>query len=355
MKIAVMGHGTVGRSLVALLDEQKKGAVKYILEIPEKCTTERMVSNVNIIMQDPEIDTVVDALPAVHPSYEFMKAALESGKNVVTSNKAALCFGFRELMALAEKNSVELKYEASCGGTIPCIAEAVSLSGSNDISACFGIMNGTTNYILDNMLRNGVSFDDALKKAQELGYAEADPTADLSGYDVKNKIVILSNTAYHSYVVNEFPVCGIEKLTGEILKSFLETGKTIKLLGMSVRDGEKYAIGVAPVVLPLASLEANVPQNFNMFTFRCSNAGDVKLYGQGAGGNPTADAMLRDLYCLEQKQNGKTVFFDGMEYEPALLKGTGYFEDHTEKGTLNDLYDMAKAENKFFAFEPDFM
>lgn len=350
-----MGHGTVGKSLVSLLDQQRKGSVKYILEIPEKCASERMISDVNIIMNDREIDTVVDALPAIHPSYEFMRSALEHGKNVVSSNKAALCFAFRELIELAEKNHVVLKYEASCGGTIPCIAEACALSSSNEITACFGIINGTTNFILDNMVRNGVSFEDALQKAKEFGYAEADPTADLSGYDVKNKIVILSDTAYHGYVENDFPVCGIEKLTGEILGKFLKEGKTVKLLGISIKEKNSYAIGVVPAVLPMTALEANVPLNFNLFTFRCSNAGDVKLYGQGAGGDPTADAMLRDLFSLEREEKGCDRFDQCLNYAPSLLKGKGYFGDHTETGSLKDLYEKAKRENTFFAFEPDFI
>ena len=355
MKIAVMGYGTVGKSLVSFLDRDREGSVKYILEIPEKCTEKRMISDVNVIMNDPEIGIVVDALPAVHPSYDFMKKALSVGKNVVTSNKAALCFGFRELTELAAEKKVSLRYEASCGGTIPCIAEAESLSGSNTITACYGIMNGTTNFILDNMIRNGADFADALKMAQQLGYAEADPTADLSGYDVKNKIVILSNTAYHGYTVTDFPVCGIEKISSDILSSFAKEGKTIKLLGMSVREGDRYALGVAPAVLPLSSLEASVPRNFNMFTFRCTNAGDVKLYGQGAGGNPTADAMLRDIYRIDDKQGSGCRFDSILKYDPSLLQGKGYIGNGTQVGTLSDLFEKAKAADSFFAFEPEFI
>jgi len=354
MKIAVMGHGTVGRSLVGLLDQAGEN-VAYILEIPEKCTEKRMISDVDIIMNDPSVDLVVDALPAVHPSYDFMKEAVLHNKHVVTSNKAALCFGFEELMGLAEKHGVTIRYEASCGGTIPCIEEAGNLSSTNEITACYGIMNGTTNFILDKMIRNGADFGETLKEAQALGYAEADPTADLSGYDVKNKLVILSNTAYHGFVVPDFPVCGIEKIGSTILKALEKEGKAIKLLGMSVREGDRYALGVAPVILSASSLETGVPKNFNMFTFRTENAGEVKLYGQGAGGVPTADAMMRDIVKIENGSSGKNDFSRCLTYAPELLTGNGYFDTETEQGTFEELKKKADTLGCFFAFEPDFL
>jgi len=354
MRIAVLGYGTVGKSLVQLLDKAGKD-IAYILEIPEKCVEKRMVSDVSIIMNDPSVDLVVDALPAVHPSYDFMKEALLHDKHVVTSNKAALCFGFKELMELAEKHGVTLGYEASCGGTIPCIEEAGNLSATNEVTGCYGIMNGTTNFILDKMLRQGADFEETLKEAQKLGFAEADPTADLSGYDVKNKLVILSNTAYHGFVVSDFPTCGIEKISSRILKELEKEEKAIKLLGMSVREGNRYALGVAPVILPAASLEANVPKNFNMFTFCCSNAGEVKLYGQGAGGVPTADAMMRDIQKAENSSCRKAGFSKKLEYAPELLTGTGYFDMKKEKGVFADLKKKAETLGCFFAFEPDFI
>lgn len=354
MKIAVMGHGTVGKCLVNLLDQAGK-EVAYILELPDKCKERRMVSDVNIIMDDASVELVVDALPAVHPSYEFMKEALLHGKNVVTSNKAALCFGFEELMGLADSHGVSLRYEASCGGTIPCIDEAENLSSTNEVTACYGIMNGTTNYILDKMIRQGADFGEALKEAQKLGYAEADPTADLSGYDVKNKLVILSNTAYHGYVVSDFPVCGIELIGSTVLKALEQEGKAVKLLGMSVREGDRYALGVAPVILSAGSLETGVPKNFNMFTLRTDHAGEVKLYGQGAGGVPTADAMMRDIIRIENGSAGKADFSKRLTYAPELLTGTGYFGTETEKGTFEELKQKADELGCFFAFEPDFM
>lgn len=356
MNIAVMGYGTVGKSVVRLLENKAEIRVKYILELPEKCVEERMVSDPEIFFSDPEIETVVDALPGVHPSYELMKKALQAGKNVVTSNKAALAFGLEDLLELTSENGPKIYPEATTGGTIPVMKEAVSLSRSNEITHLYGIMNGTTNFILDVMMKEGWTFAAALKKAQELGYAEADPTADLCGFDVKNKVILLSSVAYHGMVTREFPVFGIEKITKEVLDDLSLKGKTIKLLGISVRKDNRYAIGVVPVILPLSSLEANVPKNFNMFTLGCSFAGDVKLYGQGAGGDPTADAVIRDLYdALCGGGISGSYFNRKLVYDPGLLTGKGLIGDTEESGTLEELSAKAAEQDAFFAFLPDFM
>lgn len=353
MTAGLLGYGVVGRSAAEIIDKRNDIELRYILELPDKCTCERMVSDIDIILNDSEVNVVIDALPAVHPSYEFIKKAVLAGKNVVTSNKAALNYGFQELMTLALEKQVSIKYEASCGGTIPDITEAVKLSETNEITACYGIMNGTTNFILDSMDKNGSDFADVLKEAQRLGYAEADPTADIGGFDVKNKIAILSATSFRGFVASEFPVCGIEKITKNILEAFKAENKMIKLMGLSVRDGERYAMGVVPVVLPSGSLEAAVPKNFNIFTLKCSYAGDVKLYGQGAGGYPTADAVVRDVVSLADRGEQKPYFVNKLVYDESVLTGIGYFNGTTERGTLSEL--MKKADGEFFAFEPDFM
>lgn len=357
MRVAVMGHGIVGGSLVKLLDARDDVTVKYILEMPDRCTEERMVSDVDILCNDPEVELIVDALPAIHPSYEYIKKALESGKHVVTSNKAALCYGFRELVELAEEKGLSLRYEASCGGTIPCIHEAAELAKTNEITACYGIMNGTTNFILYKMLTKGTDFDETLKQAQELGYAEKDPTADLSGFDVKNKLVILSNTAYQGFVNSEFPMIGIENITLEAMKQLNESGYGVKLMGLSVRKGNSYALGVVPVILPGGALEASVPDNYNMFTLCCSNAGPVKLYGQGAGGVPTADAMVRDILSVmhTKKENTQPYFKNELTYDPSILTGGAIIGGEKYWGRLDELSEQAKQHNVFFAFEPDFL
>ena len=353
MRIAVLGYGVVGKEVCAALEASGEHELKWILRRAEGGA--KTTADVERILNDPDVELVCDVLPGTHPSYEYMKRALEAGKHVVTANKAALCFGFRELVELAERKRLHLRYEASCGGTIPDVAEALSLARTNEIDAVYGIMNGTTNFILDKMNREGADFGPTLREAQKLGYAEADPTADLSGFDVKNKIVILASTAYRGYCTTEFPMCGIQRLTKGILDRFRAEGKTVKLFGLSVREGERYAIGVAPVVLPLGALEAHVPANFNLFTLRGDKAGALKLYGQGAGGAPTADAVLRDVAAIAAAPApaGKAWFSRKLVYDPALLAGKGYIGDETATGTLAALCETALAAGQFLAFEPD--
>ena len=355
MRIAVLGHGVIGRHVCATIDSSAEHELKWILERPELATEPKMTGDVSEIMNDPTVELVCDILPGTHPSYEYMKMALEAGKHVVTVNKAALCFGFRELTELAESRGLCLRYEAACGGTIPDIAETLKLAQTNEITAVYGIMNGTTNFIIDKMNREGAEFEPTLREAQRLGYAEADPTADLSGFDVKNKIIIISNTAYKCCCTNEFPMCGIEHLTKDILDDFAAEGKTVKLFGLSVRRGDRYAIGVAPVVLPMDALEAHVPTNFNLFTLRADKAGEIKLYGQGAGGVPTADAVVRDITAIAEApaHRGGAYFSRPMVYDPSLLTGTGYLGSREVYGTLEELCRQALAERAFLAFEPD--
>lgn len=355
MRIAVLGHGVIGRNVCATLEASAEHELKWILEQPKFATEPKMTSDIDQIMNDPEVDLVCDILPGTHPSYEYMKRALEAGKHVVTVNKAALCFGFQELVELAESKGVSLRYEAACGGTIPDIAETLKLAQTNEIETIYGIMNGTTNYIIDKMNREGAEFEPTLREAQQLGYAEADPTADLSGFDVKNKIIVISNTAYKCYCTKEFPMCGIELLTKDALDRFRAVGKTVKLFGISVRKGGKYAIGVAPVVVSLDALEAHVPQNFNLFTIKASNAGEIKLYGQGAGGVPTADAVVRDIIAIAESpaKTGKPYFDRELTYDPSLLSGKGYIGDKVVEGTLEELAKKAQEAKQFFAFEPE--
>ena len=354
MRIAVLGHGVIGKNVCATLEASAEHELKWILEQPQFATEPKMTSDIDQIMNDPEVDLVCDILPGTHPSYEYIKRALEAGKHVVTVNKAALCFGFQELVELAERKGVFLRYEASCGGTIPDIAETLKLAQTNEIETIYGIMNGTTNYIIDKMNREGAEFEPTLREAQQLGYAEADPTADLSGFDVRNKIIIISNTAYKCYCTTEFPMCGIELLTKDILDGFRADGKTVKLFGISVREGNRYALGVVPTVLPLDALEAHVPQNFNLFTIKASKAGEIKLYGQGAGGVPTADAVVRDIIAIAEApaRDGKPYFARQLTYDPSLLSGKGYIGDEVVEGTLEELAKQAKDAKQFFAFEP---
>lgn len=354
MKIAILGHGTVGRNVYKLLLEVKDIEVKYVLELPDRLKESFMVSDPGIIFNDPEIELVVEALPGIHPAYEYIKEALSHKKHVVSSNKAALCFGFSELHELAKAHGVSLYYEASCGGGIPIIEELMRVGKLDKINSISGILNGTCNYILHQMDKNDMAYDAALKEAQRLGYAEADPTADVSGFDVRNKIIILSSLAYDCYAETDIPMMGIEHITKADMDSFKAEGKAVKLMGISRQDGSSYALGVVPVILPADSMEANVPLNFNIVSFTGNYVGELKLYGQGAGGDPTADAVVRDVEKILYKDSKayERRFEQKLSYKPELLRGRCHIggEVH-EDMVLKDAVAKAKTEGKSLYFE----
>lgn len=356
MKIAVLGYGGVAQAFCKYIDERDSDfEIKYILRRKGKDTEPRMVTDINTILTDNEIMIVVDLLGGLDLSLQYMRQALAARKHVVTANKAALCRGFKELTTLADKGKLQLRYEATCGGTVPIVAELISLSRCNEINSVFGILNGTTNYILYKMFKERAEFDDMLKDAQRLGYAEADPTADIGGFDVANKISILSATAYRGYITSDYPVYGMDMITKRLMDGFAETGKTVKYMGISKRKGNRYALGVVPVVVNAGSIEANVPLNYNMGIITGDNCGDIKLYGQGAGGRPTADAVVRDCHTVKETINTQPefIFTNELIYDPELLTGTGYIGGQAIHGNLEHLTAIARDREVALAFEMD--
>lgn len=354
MKIAVLGYGTVGKSVCKYIEGDSRDIqIAYVLRRPGKATEPFMTEDFDKILEDKTVGIVVDALSGKIDSYDYMKKALMAGKHVVTANKAALAYAMEELCTIAAEHKVQLKYEASSGGTIPVVSEIISTTHTNYLSSVYGILNGTTNFILDKMVKDGSDFAETLKEAQELGYAEADPTADIGGFDVKNKIMILASTAYHGFVTADFPVVGIEKLTKKILDDYAAEGKAIKLMGISVRDDNDYALGVVPCVIGKDQLEAHVPVNNNIVTLVGDMCGELKLYGQGAGGAPTADALLRDIYAIFNSVNVDVEFqfFRKLRYVPEMLKGSAYIGGSKYEGTLEELVKLANEKNEFIAFE----
>lgn len=354
MKIAVLGYGTVGKSICRYIEGDSKDIqIKYVLRRPGKATEPFMTESYEEILNDPEVEVVVEALSGRVDPCEFMKQALLSGKHVVSANKAALAYDFKELVSLAASKNVMLKYEASSGGTIPIVSEIISTTKTNYLSQLYGIMNGTSNFILDKMIEEESEFDAALKEAQKLGYTETDPSSDISGLDVKNKLILLTSTAYHGFVTDDFPMLGIENITKEIMDFFAGQHKAIKLMGISIRNDNDYALGVAPCVIEKDSLEAHVPLNYNLITIVGDMCGDLKFYGQGAGGKPTADALLRDIYAISDSVNKDAMkqFFRKLNYKPGLLKGSAYIGHEKYRGTLEELYRIAKEKEAFIAFE----
>ncbi len=321
MKIAILGYGTVGRGVDQIVAGVEGIEVTRILELPDRCEGPRMTSDYASIVSDPSIEVVLECMGGLEPAHTFIMQALEAGKSVVTSNKAVVAAFFDEFARAAEEHGASLLIEATCGGGIPWIASIEKVRRIDEVSSLSGIMNGTTNFIVDAMIKNDADFDETLARAQELGYAEADPSADIDGIDVKNKTRIAVSVAFDTACEPEIPVTGIRTLTKADLDLFAARGCTVKLLGRAVQRDGRYAASVEPVALPSASLEANVPANFNLVSLEGTTVGPLKFYGQGAGSLPTGNAMVQDVIDYAAGRRPRYDFSRALAYDPALLAG----------------------------------
>jgi len=305
---AVLGFGTVGSGVVELVEMNKEHIaqkleqelnIKYILDIRDFSDSpykDRFVKSFDIIENDPTIKVVAEVIGGVTFAYDYTVRALKAGKSVVTSNKELVAQHGFELLQLAKEHNVNYFFEASVGGGIPIIRPMHRCMAANEISEVYGILNGTTNYILTNMIVNNMKFEDALKNAQELGYAEKDPTADVEGIDACRKICILASLAFgnHIYPSNVYAE-GITKITLEDVAIADETGYAIKLIGQAKKLGEKAKVMVSPALVPHKSLLAHVDDVFNAILLRGNAVGDVFFSGRGAGKLPTASAVVADI------------------------------------------------------------
>lgn len=307
-KVAVLGYGTVGSGIVEVIKTNQElinkrvGAevdVKYILDLrdfPGDPYENLVVHDIQVILDDPEVTVVCEAMGGIEPAFTFTKSALKKGKSVCTSNKALVAEHGTELIELAKANKCNYMFEASCGGGIPIIRPLRTSLSPEKITAIKGILNGTTNYILTKMEHEGADFNDVLKDAQEKGYAERNPEADIEGYDACRKIAILSslafgNTVYYENVYTE----GITKITTDDFAYMKQIHATIKLLGMSKEVDGKYFAMVAPFVISDESPLYSVNGVMNAIQVTGNAVGDTMYYGAGAGKLPTASAVVSDV------------------------------------------------------------
>ncbi len=308
-QVAILGHGVVGSGVVEVLEKneqslaRKVGAtisVKHILdlrEFPELSYCDKFTKDFDKILSDPEVSVVVEVMGGLKPAYEYVKASLEAGKSVVTSNKELVAAKGAELLDIAAKHGQNFLFEASVGGGIPIIRPLHQCLGANEITEIAGILNGTTNFILTKMIREGSSFEDALKLAKELGYAESNPAADVEGTDACRKICILASLAFGKHVYpDNVSTVGITSITKEDVQYASDWGGVIKLIGhTSLCEDGKVQIGVAPCFIPGDSQLAGVDDVFNGILVRGDATGDVVFYGKGAGKLPTASAVVADI------------------------------------------------------------
>ena len=298
MKIAILGFGTVGSGVYEIAKNLKNIEVKKVLE-KDLNKINIATDNYDEIINDKEIELVVECMGGLHPAYEFIMQALKSKKSVVSANKAVIAKYLDEFLEAAKENNVEFRFEASVGGGIPCLAGIQKIRRVENIDKFYGIFNGTSNFILDNMYRFENEFFTTLKTAQELGYAEADPSADIDGYDVTNKVIISSALAYDGFIKNEFPCFTMRNITKEDILYFKKKGLIAKYIGEATTVGNEYEASVMLNLFPTNALEGNVLSNYNIVTVQSHTMGEVKFYGQGAGKLPTANAIIQDILDIQ--------------------------------------------------------
>ena len=297
MNIGLLGFGVVGRGVYEITTAREDMQVTKVLCLEDISLPDaESVKDIKLIVEDPSIDTVVEAMGGLHPAYEFVRAAIENGKNVVTSNKALVCTFYDELLPLAKEKGVSFRSTAAVGGGIGWLSELERARRVQKINEVGGIMNGTCNYILDNMTRFGLDYADVLKQAQKLGYAEANPSTDVDGIDTWHKVILSSNIAFGVTVDKEtVPVAGIRNIQAQDVENFKAHNLVCKLISTGKRTENGYSIYVQPTLVQSGDLEAAVPMNYNLITFVGETSDRMSFYGQGAGRYPTAYNVVQDL------------------------------------------------------------
>ena len=336
--IAIIGHGIVGSGVVEVLREGREVLsrradcevnLKYILDI-KTVDDECYISDFSTILNDPDIDVVVETAGGATFALEYTRAALDAGKCVVTSNKELVATHGDKLLALARERNVNYLFEGAVGGGIPIIRPISQCLLANRLEEIYGILNGTTNFILTKMAAGGMDFASALKQAQELGYAERDPGDDITGKDVCRKICILASLAFGRHISpDDVETEGIESVTIDDIIWAKSKNFSVKLIGRAVRLENGVAAYVAPMMVPKSNLLANVNDVYNA-VITCGNAaGDVMFYGRGAGKLPTASAVVADIIDALRHKNARKYFDwqpakDGWLVPPSEIKSQWY-------------------------------
>ncbi|MBW4829251.1 MAG: homoserine dehydrogenase [Clostridiaceae bacterium] len=335
INIGLMGLGTVGSGVYEIINKRRRFFEDEIGERIKikKVLVKNLNKNRNIdinnklltlnpkdILDDPEVDIVIDVLSEKEIAYDYLKYALENKKHVVTANKAVVSSKMEELLYLSKENNKAFLFEASVGGGIPIINSLKQGINADDIFQIQGILNGTTNYILTKMYEKGISFEEALKDAQDKGYAEADPTDDIKGYDTGRKLAILSTIAYNQPVGLKFINCrGIDEISIEDINEFKKLKLVPKLIGSSQRSDNHIYASVEPLLVRDESFFSNVKDAFNIISLRGYNTGELRFYGQGAGKNPTANSVVLDVLDIV-----KGTYINGKVYKNRKINGDKY-------------------------------
>ncbi len=323
--VAVIGYGVVGSGTVELFEKNREDIchkigrdcdIKYICDLrdfPGDKFEDRLVKDFNVILNDEEIEVVAEVVGGATFAYEYTRKLLEKGKSVVTSNKELVAMHGAELLSIAKAHDCNYLFEASVGGGIPIIRPLNKCLAGNKITKIAGILNGTTNFILTKMIKEQMSFEDALSMAQKLGYAEADPTADVEGHDACRKICILASLAFGKHVYPKYVHCsGISHITLDDVEYAENAGYGIKLIGSAEPlDDGRIGVIVCPRLVPHSDLLSNVDDVYNAIRVIGDGSGDILFYGRGAGKLPTASAVVGDIIdCLKHKDRSIMIGWD---------------------------------------------
>lgn len=350
MQIAIMGFGTIGSGVAELLLKNQKSIVaksgqasleiKHILDIRDFKGHELekyFTKDFNDILNDPSVSIVVECMGGTEPAYEYVSKSLMAGKSVVSSNKELVAAKGYELLEMAKENNVNFLFEASVGGGIPIIRPISQCLAANEIGEIAGILNGTTNFILTKMIVDGMAFEDALKLAQDNGYAERDPSADILGHDAARKICILASLCFGKHVYPDFVETeGITNITSEDVEYAKNWGGVIKLIGRAQKiDDNSISATVGPCLIQNHSQLASVDDVFNAILVRGDAIGDVVFYGKGAGKLPTASAVVADVIdCAKHTAKRKAFGWGPTEenyvIDPVLQSTALYVRAETE-------------------------
>ncbi|MCI5629592.1 MAG: homoserine dehydrogenase [Clostridiales bacterium] len=328
MRIAILGYGTVGKGLVEMIEGNKERRNIEITNIlvrnKDKYKSSKYSDKITENIEDvfnTDIDILVELMGGLHPSYEYIKRALENKINVVTANKDMLAEYGDKLVKISKDNKVSLRFEASVGGGIPVLKPLTESLEGNDIESVYAILNGTTNFILSKMYDEGLPYEEVLKEAQDLGFAEANPEADVEGYDAARKLSILSTLAYHRRVYwKDFYLEGISNIDMKDIDYAKKMGCKIKLVGQSRKNDKTVSGFVRPVLVDNNSLLSKIDNEYNIVVLNGNSVGELSFVGKGAGKEPTGSAVYSDLIDILDKRisNIDSFMKDKIEVEKTI-------------------------------------
>lgn len=345
MNVALLGFGTVGVGVYELLKQIPDINVAYVLDLKKHDDIDaESVTSIEPIISDPSVDTVIELIGGINPAKEFVLKALEAGKNVVTANKFLICENFTLLSEKAAEKGVSLRYTAAVGGGIPWLHNLCRICRISTPDKISGIFNGTTNYILDKMTKEGSSFEEALKGAQKLGYAEADPSADIDGLDTLRKIVISANIAFSGVFNSEdTDLFGIRRITKDDITFASQHGMVCRLLGTAEKSENGYSVFVEPAFVDKNSPFASVTQNYNRISVTSPLQGTVGFYGQGAGRYPTAFTVVSD--CIDINRGQADPYSES--FVPLEINNSASAHRYYVRTSLEDKWLSSVAEESF--------